>query len=108
MAKIDLITLSGLTAIDGGIIASGATVKFDSEFIAGSTDIIIKPKIFRSRELFESGFREIKSLEMPNDFRITLVESDYYTLTPAILYEKVRDYLNQLLGGDMFEINVIL
>ena len=32
MAKIDIITLTGLTATDGSMITSGATVKFLSEF----------------------------------------------------------------------------
>lgn len=107
MAKIDLITLSGLTAIDGSLIASGATVKFETLFFIGTTIIEIRPRVFRSRELFESGFQWIKTLELPNDFKLSIPEADYYTITPEVIYEKVRDYLNNLLGADVFEINII-
>ena len=56
MAKIDLMLTSGLTATDGSMIASGATLKFNSEFYAGTTDINIKLKLYRNRELFESCY----------------------------------------------------
>ena len=59
MAKVDLITISAITASDGSVIASGATMKFDSEFLAGSTNINIMPKLYRNRELFESGYTHI-------------------------------------------------
>lgn len=108
MAKIDLITLSGLTATDGSIIASGATVKFNSEFSARSNNVLIRPKVYRSRELFEAGYANVLTDEIPDNFQLVLTEEDLYTLTPAVLYEKVRDYLNNLLGEDMFEINVIV
>jgi hypothetical protein len=107
MAKIDLISLSALTANDGSIIASGATVKFNSEFSVRSTAVMIRPKIYRSRELFEAGYTNVMAIEIPDNFQIQLTEEDFYTLTPAKLYEKVRDYLNDLLSEDMFEINII-
>ena len=72
MAKIDLITLSGLTAIDGSLIASGATVKFETLFFIGSTEIEIRPRVFRSRELFENGFQWVKAIELPTDFRMNV------------------------------------
>lgn len=107
MAKIDLISLTGFTAVDGSLIASGATVKFDSEFQARSNNVIIRPKIFRSRELFEADYEHVWAIEIPREFIVVLTEQDLYTLTPAVLYKKVRDYLNTLLGGDFFEINIV-
>jgi len=107
MAKIDLITLTGFTATDGSLIASGATVKFNSEFFAQNNDVLIRPKVYRSRELFDMGFKEVYTDDIPNHFTLTLTEEDLYTLTPAVLYEKVRDYLNNLFGEDVFEINII-
>ena len=107
MAKIDIITLSGLTANDGSIIESGATVKFNSEFYAASTDIIIRPMIYRNRELFDMGYSAIPCDEIPRDFIMTVPEEDYYTMTPAILYEMVKDELNNRFGADMYEIQII-
>lgn len=109
MAKIDLITLSALTSSDGSIIASGATVKFSSEFMVGNTNIIIRPVIYRNRELFEDGYSPVGISEeiIPYDFILTIPEEEYYVLTPTILYGHVGDYLNNLMGVDMFEVNII-
>lgn len=109
MAKIDIITLSGITASDGSILASGATVKFDSEFHAASTDIRIMLQIYRNRELFEAGYNntEIPQQTLPYDFILTIPEEEYYILTPATLYQEVCNYLNTLIP-DMFEVKIIL
>jgi len=107
MAKIDIITLTGLTAIDGSVVVSGATVKFETLFFIGTTDVEIRPRVFRSRELFEMGYQPVKTIELPNDFKLLVPEAEYYTLTPTILYEEVRDYLNNLFGANVFEINII-
>ena len=107
MAKIDIITLTGLTASDGSIIASGATVKFDSEFMAASTDIRIILQIYRNRELFELGFSstQIPEETLPYDFILNIPEEEYYVLTPAILYQEVCEYLNTLIPN-AFEIKI--
>ena len=107
MAKIDIITLTGFTAIDGSVVASGATVKFETIFQAGTTDVEIRLRTYRNRELFEMGFQPIKTIELPNDFKLLVPEAEYYTLTPQVIYEKVRDYLNNLFGANVFEINII-
>ena len=108
MAKIDLITLSGLTAIDGSVIASGAIVKFETLFFIGTTTIEIRPRVFRTRELFESGFDYVKTIELPTDFKLIVPEAEYYAITPEKVYEKVRDYLNNLFGDEAFKINIIV
>jgi len=105
--KVDLITTSGLTANDGSVVASGATVKFDSEFLAARTDIRIMPKLYRNRELFEAGYSHIEISQeiIPYDFMLEIPEEEYYVLTPALLYQKVCDYLNTLIPN-MFEIKI--
>ena len=108
MAKIDIITLTGFTAIDGSLVASGATIKFETVFHVGTTQIEIRLKIYRNRELFEAGYQNIRVVELPDDFMLAVPEEEYYVLTPMILYEKVRDYLNSLFGEEVFEINIIV
>ena len=107
MAKIDIISLTGLTATDGSVIASGATIKFSTEFQIGTTRIMIRPKVFRNRELFEQGYSFIDTTEIPDEFQLVVAEEDYYTITPQILYGLVKDYLNNLFGEDMFEVKII-
>ena len=107
MAKIDILTLTGLTATDGSVIASGATIKFASEFQVANTDIIIRPKVFRNRELFDMGYQNVETNDLPFDFIIQIPEEEYYVLTPTILYQHVCDYLNNLFGVDVFEVKII-
>lgn len=109
MAKVDLLLLSGLTASDGSIVASGATLKFDSEFRAGSTAIQVQPKLYRNRELFESGYTNTVMPEtlIPYNFILTLSEEEYYVLTPLDLYEKVGEWLNAFMGGNYFQLEII-
>jgi len=109
MAKVDLILISGLTASDGSLVASGATLKFDSEFVAGVTDVRIQPKLYRDRELFESGYTHIWMSEeiLPDSFMISFPEEEFYVLTPLQLYEEVGNYLNLMLEGEYFELVTI-
>ena len=109
MAKVDLLLVSGLTASDGSIVASGATLKFDSEFIASTTDVRIQPKLYRDRELFESGYTHIWMPEstIPASINLSFTDEEFYGMTPLVLYEKVGIALNGHLGGDFFELIVI-
>ena len=107
MAKIDIITLTGLTATDGSLIASGATVKFSSEFQIGRTAVMVRPAVYRSRELFEQGFSAIETEDIPNEFQIHYEETEFYVLTPQQLYDDVCEYLNDLFGADVFEVVII-
>ena len=109
MAKVDLLLISGLTARDGSIVASGATLKFDSEFVASTTDVRITPKLYRNRELFESGYTHIWMSEqvIPNSFVLSFSEEEFYSLTPLQLYQEVGNWLNNYMGGTYFELQVI-
>ena len=109
MAKIDLLLITGLTASDGSIVESGATLKFDSEFVASVTDVRITPKLYRNRELFENGLTHTWMSEqvIPNSFVLEFTEEEFYTITPLILYEKVGEWLNTFMGGTYFELEII-
>lgn len=109
MAKIDIITLTGFTAGDGSVLASGATVKFGSEFHVATTEIMITPKVYRNRELFDLGYQNVPMLEeiIPYDFTLNIPEEEFYVLTPADLYGVVCEYLNELHGAELFEVKII-
>lgn len=109
MAKIDLLLTSGITAMDGSVVESGATLKFDSEFTAASTSVKIIPRLYRNRTLFENGYSNIPILEsvIPYDFIITIEDiNEFYQLTPQQLYERVCVEINNIMGDDYFEISI--
>jgi hypothetical protein len=107
MAKIDLITLKELTAVDGSIILTGATIKFSSEFLVKSNHILIRPKIYRSRSLFDQGYDEVVSDDILKEFTLKLPEEEFYSLTPMILYEKVMTYINTWFDDEFLKINIV-
>ena len=110
MAKIDLITLSALTASDGSVISSGATIKFATNFELGNTNVRVFPQIWRNRELFDTGFTSIQVTNetLPDDILIVgLTDEEFYNLTPSAIYGIVRDWLNNYYGEDIIEIRII-
>jgi hypothetical protein len=105
MAKIDLQLILDIMAADGSTISSGAIVKFDSQFHIGSLEIITIPKLYRSRELFESGYTEVNCLTLPHSINIEVSSEDEFNqLTVLGLNERVRDYLNATFEGLYFEV----
>ena len=106
MIKIDIISLTGLTATDGSIVTSGATIRFDTSFFNGTNRINIRPLVYRNRQLFDGGYRNIKVFEIPSDFEIEIPDEEYYVITPQLLFEKVKDELNNMLGGECFDIQI--
>lgn len=107
MTNIDIITLSAFPSSDGGILTTGATVKFDSEFLAASTDIKITLRFYRNREVFEGGYDSVPMPQtlFPYDFNISVTKEEFYVITPTILYQLVCDYLNTLVP-DTFEVQI--
>ena len=104
---IDIVLISGITASDGSIVDSGAIVKFSTEFPINSTNVLIRTEMYRSREIFEFGYRSIESNVIPSRFSISIPDEEFFTITPLVLFNKVKDYLNNHAGGDFFEIVVL-
>jgi len=69
----------------------------------------ISPKLYRNRELFESGYTHIWMSEeiLPNSIVLHFEDDVFYTLTPLQLYEEVGNHLNAMLGGEYFELVII-
>jgi len=106
MAKIDIISKINLTTDDGGAVLSGATIKFSSLFHSGSNDIEISLEIYRSREIMELGFSSLKIKEIPNRFKLIINDDDFPTITPLVVYEMVKNKLNEFMEDDVFEIHI--
>ena len=107
MNTLELITTSGLTASDGSIITSGATIKFQVVFNIGTIKIKIYPKIYRSVKLFYEGYKNVPINKeiLPDDITIdSLTVDEYYNLTTQILYEIVKDWLNNYYGADIVKV----
>jgi hypothetical protein len=96
---------SGLTAKYGELLTSGI-LKFESRFLVGTTNVMIIPKFYKSRPIFEAGYQFIETINYPREFYISFTEEEFYEITPAILFTSVCDYLNTLLNVVAFEITI--
>lgn len=94
---------SGLTSSDGGLITSGI-LKFESRFLVGTTNVLIVPKLYRSRAIFEVGYKFIEILDYPREFYLNFTSEEFYLITPATLFAKVLEFMNNTLRTTAFEI----
>lgn len=94
---------SGLTSIDGFLLTAGI-LKFETVFMVGTTKARIIPMFFRSREIFELKYRHTTIIDYPQFFELEFTEEEFYQITPMILFTKVKDYMNDYLKVNAFEI----
>ena len=109
MAKIKLITVTGLTAGDGSYVASGATVKFQTNMMING-DVFIYPRLYRSDEAFESGYTSInmKEEDFPYEVLLIVLDNDgLYNFSISQLYTKAKNTLNTVMGGDYLDVVTI-
>ena len=104
--KIDLITLSGMTATDGSYVASGATVKIKFETSMENTQIVFHLRIYRSSEFYESGYTGIRVMDLPEFIILEPSIGEFYELTMLKIYEMMRDELNAHYEKYYFEIEI--
>lgn len=110
MAQIKLITVTGLTASDGSYIASGATIKFQTNIEIDGT-VRIYPKIYRDDIAYVSGYTSIymRPDDFPDDvILIILDDNGLYNFTSQQLYTKAKNTLNTILGSIVVDIETII
>lgn len=91
--KIDIVTLTGLTATDGSIIDAGAVIKFETIFPIGIAGFIARIKVYRNREIFEAGYDGI-SLYKIEDEITQILGAEFFDLTPTVLNQRVAEHIN--------------
>jgi hypothetical protein len=98
---------TAMTTKDGGSVASGAFVQFESYFPMGEETYNVTINVWRSEADKNNGMQQIRGIvEIPNmNFSDTLTPEDFDSLTPAVMHGYVKDYLEGYLGGGTVVIN---
>ena len=88
---------TGLTTQDGGLVASGAYVIMSVSFPFVGFKYGAELQIYRSQQAFNDKFQPIKVLQIPYPyFSKNLTEQEYAALTPIVIQNDVKAYLETL------------
>lgn len=98
---------TALTTKDGGSVASGAFVQFETFFPAGENTYNVSINIWRSETDKNNGMQQVRGIvEIPSmNFTNALTQEDFDSLTPAVMHQYVKDHLEGFLGGGTVVIN---
>lgn len=98
---------TSLTTIDGGSVESGSHLEFDSFFPSGELSYNINMILYRDINAKNNGFKPIKGVVEIEKMNFTnpLTEQDYVSLTPLVMHEYVKQYLENYLGAGTVTIN---
>lgn len=97
----------GMTTKDGGTVATGSFVQFETFFPAGEETYNVSINVWRSETDRDNGMQQVRSIvDIPNmNFSDQLTPEDFDSLTPAVMHTYVKDYLEGFLGADTVVIN---
>jgi hypothetical protein len=96
---------TGLTTQDGGSVESGAYLIFSTRFPYRGLSYSIDMKIYRSLAALDAGYTSIRVVEIPDEFfSEQLTEQEFMGLTPIVIHERVKTYLETFVGEDNIEI----
>jgi hypothetical protein len=90
---------TGLTATDGGSVASGAYVIFSTRFPYRGLNYSVEILIYRSLAALDGGLSPIKVIEIPEYFYTkNLTEQEFMGLTPVVIHDDVKAFLEGYVG----------
>ena len=98
---------TGLTTTDGGSVATGSYVIFSTRFPYRGLNYSVEILMYRSLAALDAGLQPIKVIEIPEYYYTkVLTEQEFASLTPIVIHDQVKDFLEQYVGVD--NVDVIL
>ena len=98
--KKDIITLTGLTAEDGSIVASGAHIALEIEFPMNFQGYYARINVFRSKEIFENGYQPVRILNIEDE----LMKETTEDILMSSIYDDVVIFINEQFDNPVCEI----
>jgi len=94
-----------LTTKDGGVVASGSCAVFSTQFPAIGYDYIARVQVYRSQAAKEANATPLDVVELTQlNFRKSLTLSDFAELTPIVIHDHVKAFLEDQLGSGTVEV----
>ena len=89
---MDIFTVTGLTLTDGSILDSGAILKFSTEFPIGVDGYRFEIQPYRSREIFEAGYKPVEIMDFMTTGEIFVPNMSDINMIG--LYHTVNNFIN--------------
>jgi hypothetical protein len=90
---------TGLTTTDGGSVASGAYAIFSTRFPHRGLNYSVEILLFRSLAALDNGLSAIQVTQIPVYYYTkTLTEQQFATLTPIVIHQHVKEFLEGYVG----------
>jgi len=90
--KKDIVTLTGLTAVDGSVVSAGAHISLEIEFPSLFDGYVARVSFFRNKQIFENGYEPVRIKDFEDEFRKLSTEdvnvSTIYTETVAFINDQ--------------------
>jgi hypothetical protein len=94
-----------LTTQDGGVLASGSHLIFGTRFPNRGLNYTVDIQIYRSLAALDSNLSPVRVSEIKNPFFTkTLTEQEFSVLTPVVIHNHVKEYVESLIGAGTTEI----
>ena len=93
---------AALTTKDGGTVASGSHVKFEAYFPQEGFKYSASLQVWRTEQAHTDGLQPLRGIvEIPQlSFEKELTELEYAALTPIVVHDDIKAYLEQYVGAD--------
>lgn len=98
-----------MTSKDGGTIATGAIVKFQTIFPESGTECHYNMKVYRNAQAITDKKDTVSPVEIPNLGYVKSISADEYTtLTPAVVHANLKAHLESLAGIGSGNVSIIV
>jgi len=100
-----LLINTGLTTSDGGSVASGSYVRLETYFPMKGLTYYTTLSVWRDQAAYTNGLSTVKPIEIPQlNFGTELTVAEYTGITPTIVQNNAKAYLEQYVGNGNVEI----
>jgi len=95
-----------LTTNDGGTVTTGSFAQFDVYFPTQGGEYNVNISVWRDQAAKNNGLRTLNLVEIPRlNYNKQLTDSEFVNLTPVVIHEHIKDYLEGFLGIGTVVIN---
>ena len=98
--KKDIITITGLTTVDGSVLTVGAHIALEIEFPIQFDGYNVNIRFFRNKQIYENGYESLRILNFEDNYSKINTED----ITVSEIYSEAVNYINGQFDSPVCEI----
>jgi hypothetical protein len=95
---------TSVTTKDGGSVASGSFIKFSVDFPMEELKYNVSMNLWRTEQAHTDGLQPVRNADIPLFFSKELTEAEYAALTPIVIHNDLKTYLESFVGANNVEV----